>query len=149
MVRIIVAGTRTFSDKQLVFKTLSNLIVDLIEDNSIKTGYRGWNECIEEICGCATGADSLGREWAELKRVPIKEFPAHWKDFADPCIIKSGKFGKYNALAGFKRNKEMADYAAASHQGILVAFWDNKSRGTKSMIDLANKNHLKVIVVNI
>jgi hypothetical protein len=37
----------------------------------------------------------------------------------------------------------MAEYADA-----LVAFWDGKSRGTKHMIDLANKSGIQVRVVN-
>ena len=32
--------------------------------------------------------------------------------------------------------------------GVLIAFWDGKSRGTKHMIDLANKHGLRVFVVN-
>ena len=36
----------------------------------------------------------------------------------------------------------MADYADA-----LIAFWDGKSKGTKHMIDLAEKQGLKIKVV--
>lgn len=41
----------------------------------------------------------------------------------------------------------MAKYAAEKH-GVLFAFWDGKSRGTKNMIDLANRYGLEVHVVN-
>ena len=36
----------------------------------------------------------------------------------------------------------MAKYSEA-----LIAFWDGKSRGTRNMIDLANKYKLKVKVI--
>ena len=46
-------------------------------------------------------------------------------------------------IAGYLRNKQMAEYADA-----LIAFWDGESKGTKHMIDLAKKNGLKVRIVN-
>ncbi len=36
----------------------------------------------------------------------------------------------------------MAEYA-----DMLVAFWDGKSRGTKNMIQIAEKENLKVIII--
>ena len=43
----------------------------------------------------------------------------------------------------------MAKYSIENkHYGILFTFWDGKSRGTKHMIDLANKYGLEVHVVN-
>jgi hypothetical protein len=47
-------------------------------------------------------------------------------------------------VAGPIRNGEMAKYADA-----LIVFWDGKSRGTKNMIDLAERYGLKVRVVRI
>jgi len=83
---------------------------------------------IEIVSGTANGADKLGEKYAKEKGYPIKQFPADWD-----------KFGK---SAGYKRNEEMAKYADA-----LIAFWDNKSKGTKHMIELAKKYGLKVKVV--
>ena len=40
----------------------------------------------------------------------------------------------------------MAIYAKEG-DGVLIAFWDGISKGTKHMIDLANKHGLKVFVV--
>ena len=40
----------------------------------------------------------------------------------------------------------MGDYAK-EHNGMLVAFWDKQSNGTKGMIDYANKIGLKSVVV--
>lgn len=83
---------------------------------------------IEIVSGTANGADKLGEKYAKEKGYGIKQFPAEWD-----------KWGK---SAGYRRNAEMADYG-----DMLIAFWDGESRGTKHMIDLANKKLLKVEVV--
>ena len=85
---------------------------------------------IEIVSGTARGADKLGERYAREKGYDIKEFPANWD-----------KFGK---SAGYIRNDEMAQYS-----DMLIAFWDGTSRGTKHMIDLANKRGIKVIVIDI
>jgi len=82
---------------------------------------------IEIVSGTARGADKLGEQYAKEKNYPIKHFPANWN--------------KYGKAAGPKRNQQMANYADA-----LVAFWDGKSRGTKNMIELANKRKLNVLI---
>jgi len=83
---------------------------------------------IEIVSGCARGADKLGERYADERGYPIKRFPADW-----------GTFGK---KAGYLRNEEMAQYADA-----LIAFWNENSKGTKHMIDLAEIYKLKVRVV--
>lgn len=80
------------------------------------------------VSGKARGADSLGERYAKERGYLVHEFPADWN-----------RFGK---KAGYLRNSEMARHADA-----LIAFWDNNSRGTKHMIDLAIQHNLKVIVV--
>ena len=83
---------------------------------------------IEIVSGTARGADKLGERYAREKGSNIKEFPANWN------------LGK---SAGYIRNDEMAKYS-----DMLIAFWDGTSKGTKHMIDLANKRSLKVEIVN-
>jgi len=57
--------------------------------------------------------------------------------------IKQGANGRsYNALAGFNRNGEMADYADA-----LIAVWDGKSSGTAHMIDTMHRLNKPVCVL--
>lgn len=93
----------------------------------LKESVIGLNINISEIVsGNAKGADALGEQFAFENNIPVKSFPANW--------------GKHGRSAGPIRNKEMADYA-----DILVAFWDGKSKGTKSMIELANKKELLFI----
>lgn len=89
------------------------------------------NVIVDEIVsGTAKGVDMLGEKYANYKNFKIMRFPADWD-----------VFGK---RAGFLRNEEMAKYADA-----LIAFWDGESKGTKHMINLANKYNLKVRVVKI
>ena len=83
---------------------------------------------IEIVSGTARGADKLGERYAREKGYSIKEFPANWN------------LGK---SAGYIRNDEMAQYS-----DMLIAFWDGTSKGTKHMIDLANKRGIKVEIVN-
>lgn len=79
------------------------------------------------ISGKAKGADTLGERYAQERGFKISAYPADWD-----------QFGK---SAGFIRNKQMAEEADA-----LIAFWDGASKGTASMIDLANKKNLIVAV---
>ena len=60
--------------------------------------------------------------------IPIRYFPADWQ-----TLGKS---------AGYQRNTQMAQYADA-----LVAFWDGRSKGTKHMIDTAQRFKLDIRVV--
>jgi len=53
----------------------------------------------EVVCGMAPGADTCGANWAKMKRIPVKEFPAKWS--------------KYGRAAGPARNWAMAQYATA------------------------------------
>ncbi len=79
------------------------------------------------ICGGARGVDHLGNIWAGINKIPVIHFRPDWDT--------------YGKSAGFIRNQEMADYADA-----LIAVWDGVSRGTKDMIDRAQKKVLKVYV---
>ena len=53
--RLIVAGTRTFSDQQLLYNTLDTLLSDYPEDE-----YK-----IVIVSGCAKGADSMAIAYAK------------------------------------------------------------------------------------
>ena len=83
---------------------------------------------IEIVSGTARGADTLGVQYAIEHNYHIKEFPANWN--------------KYGKKAGYLRNLEMAKYADA-----CIVFWNGTSRGTKHMIDIANKLNLPLRIV--
>lgn len=67
------------------------------------------------ISGHADGADKLGEAAAKELGLKLEVYPADWK-----------KFGK---AAGYRRNEQMAAIA-----DILLAFWDEESKGTAHMI---------------
>ena len=104
--RLIVAGSRDFSDYELLCEVLDEFL-------------GGLNiEAVEIVSGGARGADRLGERYArERLKVPAKLFLADWRS--------EGR------SAGITRNIRMGQYGDA-----LVAFWDGESRGTGHMISL-------------
>lgn len=86
----------------------------------------------EIVCGEAKGPDTWGRELAERLGLQVASFPADWDT--------------YSKFAGYKRNEDMAKYAAEGN-GYLVAYWDGKSKGTKHMIRMAQKYNLGIEIV--
>ena len=118
MIKVIIAGTRDFNDYAFLKKNVDYFL----------QGINPNNEEIEIVSGNARGADKLGERYAKEHNLPVKLFPANWD--------------KYGKRAGYLRNQEMANYA-----DVLIAFWDEKSKGTKHMIDIAKKQDLTVIVV--
>lgn len=118
MIKVIIAGTRDFNDYDFLKKNVDYFL----------QGINPNNEEIEIVSGNARGADKLGERYAKEYNLPVKLFPANWD--------------KYGKRAGYLRNQEMANYS-----DVLIAFWDEKSKGTKHMIDIAKKQDLTVIVV--
>lgn len=117
--RVIIAGSRNFNNYNLLNSTISNYLKENTNN-------------VEIISGTARGADQLGERFANEYGYQIKRFPADWN--------------LYGKSAGPIRNREMAEYASDG-QGVLFTFWDGKSRGTKSMINLAKKFGLEVHIV--
>jgi hypothetical protein len=76
---------------------------------------------------CPKGADKFGELYASLNNLPLILFPADWD--------------KYKKKAGYIRNVEMANNAAA-----LIAFWDGVSPGTKHMINIAKEKKLEIFI---
>ena len=123
--RIIIAGSRDFND----YKLLKTSIRDILKDTSLDGISK-----IKIISGTARGADQLGERCAKQFKLEVIKFPADWD-----------RFGK---RAGYIRNEKMAKYSVEDNNyGMLVAFWDGESRGTKHMINLAKKHGLEVHVV--
>lgn len=102
--KIIVAGSRAFSDADYVARIIANGL-----------SSNRW-EMSELVSGGARGVDSLAMEWAKERNIPIKTFLPEYK-------IYPGK------IAPLRRNEEMAILADA-----LIAIWDGLSGGTANMI---------------
>ena len=117
--KVIVAGGRDFKDYDLLKCTLDSF-------------QQEYGNITEVVSGTAKGVDKLGEQYANENNIPIKRFVPDWQGL-----------GK---KAGHVRNRLMGDYAK-EHNGMLVAFWDKQSKGTKGMIDYANNIGLKSAVV--
>lgn len=127
--KIIVAGGRDFKSTDSDIVALKELFSE--------------HKCTEVVCGEASGADTFGKTIAIELGIPVKSFPAKWNDLETPPVkIKYNSYNKpYNALAGFNRNREMAEYA-----DMLIAF--KGGNGTKDMINqMINLNKQVITVV--
>ena len=81
MFRVIVAGTRTLRDYDLVRRTLDRYLAGKTEVVILSWGARG--------------ADALGERYARERGLPVERFPADWK--------------RYGRAAGPLRNQQMAE----------------------------------------
>lgn len=144
MLRIIIAGSRFFEDYNLfestMFKVLFHLNKEYPQYNILVINKEERlfkiNPCsLEIISGMAKGADTLAVRFATKYNLALKEFPADWNNLnVLPCRVITNSYGSYNALAGHKRNRDMAVYASSDDAfGVLVLFWDGKSKGSKNM----------------
>ena len=123
--RIIIAGSRDFNDYELLKKSAIEII----------TKKTMLPDLTRIVSGGARGADTLGERFANEMGLEISRFIPDWDGL-----------GK---RAGYVRNAEMAKFAVEDdNDGMLIAFWDGKSKGTKHMIDLAKRYGLEVHVVN-
>lgn len=144
MLRIIIAGSRFFEDYNLfestMFKVLFHLNKEYPQYNILVINKEERlfkiNPCsLEIISGMAKGADTLAVRFANKYNLALKEFLADWNNLnVSPCRVITNSYGSYNALAGHKRNRDMAVYASSDDAfGVLVLFWDGKSKGSKNM----------------
>jgi hypothetical protein len=84
--KLIIAGSREFTDYKLLTETLK---AEGLSTDTVDT----------VVSGCAHGADKLGEKWAVSYGIPIARFHADWDS--------------HGKRAGFIRNGEMAEYADA------------------------------------
>ena len=115
--RVIIAGTRSFNDYELLRDSCNNLLSEKQRTHTVVV-----------ISGTARGADQMGERYAKERGFQLRRFPADWE--------------LYGKSAGHIRNAKMADNADA-----LIAFWDGESKGTKNMIDNARRKGLAVRVI--
>ena len=124
-IRIIIAGGRDFNRYDMLCKSVADTIVEMVYERKITP-----ETDIKIISGRARGADQHGERFAEENGYECVKFPAKWDEL-----------GK---RAGYVRNMEMAKYAKSDDAyGVLIAFWDRKSKGTEHMIDIAKKYGLE------
>ena len=129
--RIIIAGSRDFNDYRLLHDKCHEIFDELSKEGLLSGNMKKDIPNMEIVSGTARGADQLGEKFGKEYGIKIKRMAAEWD--------------RYGRSAGYKRNEQMALYAKED-DGVLIAYW-NGSKGTKHMIDLANKHGLKVFVV--
>lgn len=117
--RVLVCGSRDFDNQALLFAKLDELDSTHHFDTLIEGG--------------ASGADKLAMEWAQMRHIPVEEFPANWKEFG--------------RSAGPIRNRQMLK---EGYPELVVAFPKtilNATRGTHNMVEQAKKARIAVVVV--
>jgi hypothetical protein len=96
--RLLVCGGRTFDNMTMLH--MGMLQVSDMMHEPIEVG----------IHGDASGADTLAQIWFEFQGIPTLRFPAKWRDINVPgAVLRFGRHGMYNALAGPQRNARMLD----------------------------------------
>lgn len=120
--RVLVCGSRTFSDRTIVWAALGGLDT---------------KDSITVIHGNANGADVLGGEWAcRPNRIPaatVEAYPADWT--------------KHGKAAGPIRNQQML---VEGRPDIVLAFVDKPlaaSRGTADMVRRAKRDGIPTYVI--
>lgn len=115
--KLIVAGSRDFSDYQLLARKCDAVLASKEADPDVT---------IQIVSGGARGADKLGERYAKERGYLVKVFKPNWE---------KGK------MAGFLRNVDMAEYADA-----LIAF-DFGTKGTGHMIKISQNRKMLVRVI--
>ena len=118
--KIAVVGSRSCTDEMLVFEYLCIICRPWEKKEDVYD--------VEIVSGGAKGPDSFAERFALVSRIPTKIFPPDWDT--------------HGKAAGFIRNKQIVDYS-----DMVIAFWDQKSKGTKHTIDLALKAGKSVWIV--
>ena len=118
--KVIVSGGRDFENYSYLKESLYKILVDI-------------KEPIVIVSGGANGADMLGERYARSKGYEIERHPAQWE-----------LFGR---SAGHRRNAEMGISVKENGKGMLVAFYDMKSKGTSNMIDIAERYNIPYRVI--
>ena len=109
--RLLVCGTRTYSDEFFMFARLDEL--------------HSKHNITVVIEGEAKGADKMARKWAEQNNIPVSRFPARW-----------GKFGR---AAGPIRNKQMLTEGQPDMVAAFIDKPLGQTIGTLNMINQASK----------
>ena len=87
MFKLIVAGSRSFNDYDLLKRKLDHLLAN----KDLAT--------VHIVSGTARGADQLGERYAKERGCQLDLFPANW--------------ARYGRSAGYERNARMASHADA------------------------------------
>ena len=117
--KIAVGGCRGFNDYKSFCDSMEKVISEIGEEESITI-----------LSGHCSGTDLMAERYAAEQHFCVEIFQADWK--------------RYGRAAGPIRNKLMAASA-----DLVVAFWNGRSRGTKSLIEFAKRLGKTVLIFEI
>ena len=120
--RVLVTGSRDWSDPNAARKMISDRLFDLALES-------GDPSSIVIVHGAARGADRFAHQEAQKAGLLVEPHPADWE--------------RHGKSAGFRRNAEMVSLGA----DLCLAFWNGKSNGAKHTIDLARNAGIPVEVI--
>lgn len=128
--RVIIAGSRSFTDYKFLESNVSKIINNINNDEL----------SVEIIEGGCEGVYALACKYANDYNHPLMQFDADWE--------------RHGKAAGPIRNTEMAKYACEAVQSALIAFISidavaiaDKSKGTKDMIKKARRKNMDVYLI--
>lgn len=123
VIKLLIVGSRSFTNYELLKKECFNILTPYINDN-----YE-----IIIVSGGANGADKLGRDFALENHFTYVEFPAKWEIFG--------------RQAGFIRNTEMHKYISDVPERMCIAFWDGISKGTAQSFSIAKRYENPITII--
>lgn len=107
--RVVIAGCRDYNNYYEAKEYIDFCLSNIRKETEIVI-----------LSGCARGADAIGERYAKENGFLVEKHPADWKT--------------YGKSAGPRRNQQMVDIC-----DFVICFWDEKSRGTRSIIEYAKK----------
>ncbi len=119
--KVVIGGCREFKDYGVLCEFADTCLTRLAAQGDI---------CI--VSGGCRGVDEMGERYAAERGYAVERHPADWK--------------RYGRSAGPRRNREMVELA-----DYVIAFWDGRSRGTRSLIESAKelKKPLRVKMIRL
>lgn len=127
--KVIVAGGRDYSDYEFAEMKLDTILKNIPKDQLIfisgSCDIPGKLTFIRDDGTEVYGADGLGERYAKENNIPVEHYPANWK--------------KHGKLAGPNRNRNMAKIA--TH---CIVFYNNKNKGSKSVVGFAKQYKLQL-----
>ena len=115
-VKVGIVGSRSITSSEYVFSVLDFYLARLLEENEVVI-----------VSGGAVGIDSLGAQWAELRKLKTEIYLPDWQT--------------HGKKAGFLRNQQIID-----NSDYLIAITTG-SNGTADSIKRAVKKNIPIKIV--
>ena len=121
-VNIAVIGSRKFTEYEMLDSVVSEVIASFKKKLQLSE--------VTIVSGGAKGTDLLAERFANQHSFPIMIFRPDYKSFGKAAPIR--------------RNREILE-----HSDMVIAFWDGASKGTRYMIENAEKLQITTKIVSI